>query len=262
MTSGRNLKIPTLSFQIANNGLKWGLLVFFLFFALLPGNASAFNAQEKLVFDLTWTGLKAGTATLEIEKDKDHMKIISTARSADWISVFYPVEDRVELVLGNGPATSLIGLPVNFRMTVREGSHRRDKETIFDHTNHQVTSIDHMRDRKKIFPIGENIHDPLSSFYYVRTLPFEVGKSVYVDIFDNNKVWNVEVQVLRKEKVKTNLGEFNTFVIKPLLKSEGIFNRKGDIYIWITDDQKRVPVKVQTKVPVGSITATLVGGNF
>ena len=168
----------------------------------------------------------------------------------------------MESVLGNELTPSLIGLPVNFRMTVREGSHRRDKETIFDHANHQVTSIDHIRNRKKTFQIGENTQDPLSSFYYIRTLPYEVGKSVYVDIFDNNKIWNVEVQVLRKEKIKTKLGEFNTVVIKPLMKSEGIFNRKGDIYIWLTDDLKRIPVKVQTKVPVGSITATLVGGKF
>jgi hypothetical protein len=46
------------------------------------------------------------------------------------------------------------------------------------------------------------------------------------------------------------------------MKSEGIFNRKGDMYIWLTDDLKRIPVKMQTKVAVGSITATLVGGIY
>jgi len=89
-----------------------------------------------------------------------------------------------------------------------------------------------------------------------------VGRPVYVDIFDSKKVWTVEIQVLRKEKMKTELGEFNTVVIKPLMKSEGIFNRKGDILIWLTDDHKRTPVKMQTKVAVGAITATLVGGTY
>jgi hypothetical protein len=51
-------------------------------------------------------------------------------------------------------------------------------------------------------------------------------------------------------------------VIKPLMKSEGIFYRKGDIIIWLTDDMKRIPVMVQTKVKIGHITATLVRVNY
>jgi hypothetical protein len=93
-------------------------------------------------------------------------------------------------------------------------------------------------------------------------MKLEVGKSVFVDVFDSKKLWNVEVQVLRKEKISTILGEVETIVIKPLMKSEGIFNRKGEILIWLTDDQKRIPVKMNTKVVVGAITATLVGGTY
>ena len=58
------------------------------------------------------------------------------------------------------------------------------------------------------------------------------------------------------------MGDVNTIVIKPLMKSEGIFNRKGDLHIWLTDDEKRIPVRMQTKVAVGSITATLVSGAY
>jgi hypothetical protein len=228
----------------------------------LPGNVSAFNVPEKLIFDLTWTGLKAGTATLEIVNEKDLTKIISTARSADWLSAFYMVDDRTESVLKNTQTMSFIGLPENYRVKVREGRHRRDKEVIFDHANRRATFIDHLGNKKKTYKIGENTLDPLSSFYFIRTTKYEVGKSVYVDIFDSKKLWNVEVQVLRKEKIKTKLGEFDTVVIKPLMKSEGIFNRKGDMYIWLTDDLRRIPVKMQSKVAIGSITATLVSGPY
>ncbi|HLO24600.1 MAG TPA: DUF3108 domain-containing protein, partial [Geobacteraceae bacterium] len=110
--------------------------------------------------------------------------------------------------------------------------------------------------------IKGNTYDPYSSFYYLRTLPLEVGKSVYVSMLDTKQLWNVEVQVLKKERMKTILGEVNTILIKPLIKSEGIFERKGEIFIWLTDDARRIPVKMKTKVAIGSITATLVGGNF
>jgi hypothetical protein len=46
------------------------------------------------------------------------------------------------------------------------------------------------------------------------------------------------------------------------MKSEGIFYKKGDILIWLTDDEKRIPVLLKTKVVVGSITATLIGGQY
>ena len=238
------------------------LPIFFCFLLLLSGSAFAFIIPERLIFDLTWTGVKAGTATLEITVDKENTKIISTARSADWLSVFYTVDDRVESLMRTAQTASLIGLPANYRVKLREGRHRRDKEVVFDHANRQATYINHREGGKRSYTIGENTLDPLSSFYYIRTLKYEVGKSLYVDIFDSKKLWNVEVQVLRREKIKTPLGEFSTVVIKPLMKSEGIFNRKGDMYIWLTDDLKHIPVKMQTKVAVGSITATLVGGTY
>jgi len=237
-------------------------LLAIVFWGLLSASAAASSKEEKFIFDLSWTGIKAGTATLEITAGSDFTRITSTAQSADWVSLFYTVDDRVQSVLLSGGSYPGIGLPQNYRMKIREGKHRRDKEVFFDLADHKAVFIDHIKGEKKEFPISKNVLDPLSSFFFVRTLPFEVGKSVFVDMFDSNKLWNVEVKVLRKEKIETKLGRFDTIVIKPLMQSEGIFYRKGDMYIWLTDDEKRIPVKLQTKVAVGSVTATLVGGSY
>ena len=234
-------------------------LVFLLVFSR---SGLALTVPEKLVFDLTWTGVKAGTSTLETVNDNGRTKIISTARSVDWVSFFYTVDDRIESLLRYEQTPSSVCLPENYRVKLREGRHRRHKESIFDHANGQVTFIDHLEGKRKTYKIDGKTYDPLTSFYYVRTLKLEVGKSVYVNVFDSKKLWNVEVQVLRKERIKTKLGKFDTVVIKPLLKSEGIFSKKGDVYIWLTDDKKRIPVKLESKVAIGSITATLVGGTF
>lgn len=236
------------------------LLIISLAFTMAP-TASALDIPEKLVYDLTWTGIKAGTATQEIIDENDSIRVVSTARSADWISVFFPVEDRVESILTK-VAPPFLGLPKTYRMKTREGKRRKDKELIFDHAKRRAVYIDHQGDRKVEVAINGNTYDPYSSFYYVRTLNLEVGKSVYVSVLDNNELWNVEVQVLKKEKMKTILGEVNTILIKPLIKSEGIFERKGEIFIWLTDDARRIPVKMKTKVAIGSITGILVGGNF
>lgn len=240
----------------------FGTVLTALFFFLCPLTAEPFSIPEKLVYDLTWTGVKAGTATLEIINDKDALKIISTAHSADWVSLFYTVDDRIESRLSRAETKSIVGSPQNYRIKTREGSHRRDNEVIFDIEKRKALFINHLEGKQKEVDIEENTFDPLSCLYYVRILKLETGKSVFVNIFDSKKMWNVEVQVLRKEIIKTSLGSFNTVVIKPLMKSEGIFNRKGDMYIWLTDDEKHIPVKMQSKVAVGSITATLVSGTY
>lgn len=222
-----------------------------------PLSASALSIPEKLTYDLTWTGIKAGTATQEIIDDGNSIRVVSTVRSADWISVFFPVEDKVESSLAKAEPP-LLGLPNHFRMKVREGSHRRDREIIFDQKNLKAQYIDHIGGGKAIVDILQNTYDAYSSFFYVRTLKLEVGKSVFVNILDNKKLWNVEVQVVKKENLHTVLGEVNTIQVRPIMKSEGIFERKGAIDIWLTDDDRRIPVRMKTKVRIGSVTATLV----
>ncbi|HEU0264670.1 MAG TPA: DUF3108 domain-containing protein, partial [Geobacterales bacterium] len=122
--------------------------------------------------------------------------------------------------------------------------------------------IDHRSDERLEIPIPPNIFDAYSCFYHVRSLTLEPDKSLFLTIFDGKEVHRVEVRVLRRETVKTALGNFRTIVVQPLLTSEGIFDGKGSVDIWLTDDERHLPVKMKTKVAVGSVTAALVGGNF
>jgi len=236
----------------------------FAFFLLsgFSAEAFAFKIPETLNYDLTWTGVKAGEASLEIRQNGDEITITSTARSAKWVSVFYTVKDIVESRLQKNQRMQGVGQPVNYRLNIREGKNRKNKEVIFDNTALKATYIDHLENERKEFEIPSFIFDPLSSFYFLRTQNLEVGKSLYVTIFDSKKVWNVEVQVLRKEKVEVPAGEFHTIVVKPLMQSEGIFYRKGEIHIWLTDDERRIPVMLKTKIKIGSVNAMLVGGTY
>lgn len=248
-------------------GLKAVFLIAIAFLIIsqtcfLPIAYSAPSAMpEKFIYDLTWTGIKAGTASLELRNDGEKVKILSTAQSASWVSVFYTVDDRVEsTLLKNSPESFF--QPSQYRIKIREGRHRRDKEIIFDCDNSKATYIDRLKNERKDFQITPPVLDPLSGFYYLRSLNLSVGKPVYITIFDSKKIWNVEVQVLKKEKITLPTGTINTIVVKPLMKSEGIFYGKGEILIWLTDNEKHIPVMMQTKVAIGSITATLVKGLY
>jgi hypothetical protein len=233
------------------------LLLLFILFSCYP--AAALTIPERLEFDITWTGIKAGTAVQEIIRDGGNLKIISTVRSAEWLTPIFPVEDRIETLLAPGGGTQL-GLPRNYRMKVREGRHRRDKEITFNHAAGKAVYVDHLKGERKELAITPTTVDTYTSFYMVRGMRLEPGRSVHVDILDSKKQWRVEVQVLRREMVKTKWGELQTVLIKPLLKSEGIFDRKGELLVWLTDDARHVPVRMKSKVIVGSVTATLVKG--
>lgn len=207
--------------------------------------------KENLSYDIYWLGIYVGNAVIEAVNDQGTLRITSRINSTPFISTFYTVEDYAESLIRDGRS-------IHFRIKQREGRYKSDKETIFDVSNKKVIYFDYLKNKKKEYDIDSVIWDVISGFYYLRTLPLVIGKVIYIDIFDSNKLLKAEVSVLRKEKVKVSgIGEVATVVVKPDLKSEGLFHRKGDIFIWFTDDEKRIPVKVETKVPIGKVVAEL-----
>ena len=228
----------------------------------LPCTTAAFPIPERLEFDVSYTGIPAGRAVQEIRQVGSEIQIVSTAQSADWMKLFFPVNDRIESFLIPGTPPNYIGTPHFFRERIREGRTRRQKDVRFDRHKLEVTTKDLIKKTEKTAKISTKTYDTLSSFFYVRSIPLQVGTSYYIDVFDGKKLWNTEVQVLRREELVTPLGRFKTVVIKPILKYEGIFARTGDIHIWLTDDDRRIPVQMKSKVIIGSITATAVGGSY
>jgi len=225
-------------------------------------SALAFPIPERLEFEISYTGIPAGRVIQEVTQEGNEVRIVSTARSADWLKFFFPVDDRIESLLIKGAPPHFIGVPRLYRERISEGSTRFEKDSVFDREVLEVNTKDFLKKTETTQKITRRTYDTLSSFFYFRTVALQVGTSSFIDIFDCKKLWNTEVQVLRREQVKTKLGTFNTIVIKPLLKSEGIFARTGDMHIWLTDDERRIPVQMKSQVKVGSFTATLVGGSY
>ena len=238
------------------------IAVILLLVSLLGTTASAFKIPERLEFELSYSGITAGHAVQEIKQVENEIHIVSTARSADWLRFFFPVDDRIESYLTAAIPPQAIGTPRLYRERKHEGRTKTDREARFDHEKLEVTSIDHRSKEEKKQGVTKRTYDTLSSFYYFRSIPLEVGMTYFIDIFDFKTLWNTEVKVLRREEIITPVGRFKTIVIQPLLKSEGIFARTGDMFIWLTDDDRRIPVQMRSKVVVGSITATLTGGSY
>ena len=217
------------------------------------------KVPEKLVYHVYWSGIKAGSASLEVENTPEGTTITSRTTSAGFISMFYKVEDLAQSILYPD------GYPRTYILKIREGRHTRDKATFFEAKSNngaqKVTHLNKLDNEETKFDLERQAFDPLSGLYAIRKRRLVVGQSESIDIFDSKKLWSVEVQVLRKEHISMPAGEFDTIVIKPLLQSEGIFMKKGEIYIWLTDDEQKIPVMMKSKVKIGSIIAKLVSKN-
>ncbi len=230
-----------------------------LFFAILlfTSFAEADPAlNKKYHYNLYWSGIKAGEAVMEYVDTPEGFMIRVQAKSSRFISIFYKVDDRAESILYPD------GYPKNSTIKIREGRHRKHKVTSFGQISKEVPQKiifhDILKEEKEEFELERPAYDPLSGFYAMTKTDMEVGRTEFINIFDSKKIFDAEINVLRKEKVRVPAGEFNTIVVNPLLKTEGMFLRKGKMHIWLTDGERKVPVMFKSKVRIGSFIAKLV----
>lgn len=216
-----------------------------------------FHPGEKLTYNISWSKVfTAGTAVMEVMKEQDAadrtvFRFVSTARTTGMVDKAYPVRDRVQSVVDGVTLES-----ISYDLDQRHGSKKKQRQLTFDNINHKVKAISDGVETTADIP--EHALDALSSLYYVRTTPeFIIGKPVIVGIYDSGKCWTVEVHVLGKERIKTPVGEFDTIKVKTYPKYEGVFMHKGEIFIWLTDDRRRIPVLMKSTITIGSIVAQL-----
>lgn len=224
-----------------------------------PTSRRPFKEGEELTYRISWSNIfSAGSATLEVKKETTSegvpvYRFVSRARSTGVVNSFYPVRDTVQSIADAGDLSSRW-----YELAQTRRKRQRHKEFLFDQA---AGTVKVTRDGQvETFNAPPRVADPLSSMYYLRTRDdLNVGTTIMIDVHDSGKNWSVEVQVLGKEKIETSLGEFNTIKVKTYPKYEGVFQNKGEITLWITDDDRRIPVLMKSSVSVGTIVSTLVG---
>ncbi|MCH8286108.1 DUF3108 domain-containing protein, partial [candidate division KSB1 bacterium] len=101
------------------------------------------------------------------------------------------------------------------------------------------------------------VQDVISAFYYIRTLDLKVGDVIELAHYDNDKVYDIVVEVLKKQQVRVPAGKFDCIVIEPKLKTQALFKNEGKIIIYLTDDERKIPVLMVSKVFFGQVAAKL-----
>jgi len=211
----------------------------------------AFGVGEKLSFDINYGFINAGTASMTVEKlieynERPCYQIVTRANSNKFFSSFYKVDDRVESIVD---AAGLFAW--RFEKRLREGGYKAERMYQFDQVHNLVL------DGKDTVSVEPYAHDALSVMYYIRTVPLEVGKSVYAYNYVDGQKVNLEIRVLKEEQITVAAGTFDCLVVEPLTSSVGVFKNEGTLKVWLTNDRLRLPVLMKSKIVVGSISAEL-----
>jgi hypothetical protein len=226
--------------------------------AATPPRIRAFTPGETLTYEISWSKIvTAGTAVMEVKEERllngrKVFRFIATSRSVGVVDKVYPVNDRVQSLFDPQIMQSL-----SFNLSESHGKRKRQRTLTFDHAGRTVVSRLN-NDPPQTLTIPDRVQDALSSLFYLRTMEdFTIGKTHVIEVHDSGKNWSVEVLTLGREKVKTPAGEFNTIKVKTFPRYEGVFMNKGEIFIWLTDDSRKIPVLMKSTISIGSIVTTM-----
>jgi len=209
---------------------------------------------EQFEFQLTWIGIRVGSGVLELRRNGAGRKFTSRARSSEWVSRLYPVDNYAFTVVQDD------GLPLHYENIQREGRYRSHRETFFE--KGRVRHLDHTAGKTYEYETTVRYHDVLSAFLAGRRVDLVPGKSVYMDVFDDGRGQKVEIRVVARETIDTVFGPMDCVVIEPMLDSDGLFRHKGPMRIWLSEDDRRLPIRLEARVLLGAVRASLVGGIF
>ncbi|MCO6465047.1 MAG: DUF3108 domain-containing protein [Bradyrhizobiaceae bacterium] len=215
----------------------------------------AFGVGERLTYDVGYKFISAGTAVFDVAKDLSYVngrpcyKITFVTASHPSLDFIYKVRDTYRTYL------DVDGIfPWKFEQHIRERNYSKDYTAEFDQTEHKAKTTEGTAD------IPAFVHDVVSAFYYVRTLDLKSmkrGQSIKLQNFVDGKVHDLNVYILGKQRIEVDAGIYDCIVVEPRVAQGSPFGFEGRLTLWLSDDERKIPVKVSTQIPIGSIDAEL-----
>ncbi len=227
-----------------------------LYAQLLPHvDDPVFKVGEQLNYRLRYGFITAAEASIRVEDsnvrfdNKPIYHLIADGRTAGSFNLFYKVRNRYDSYIDKKTL-----LPYLYTENIREANYRRTDKARFYQDQKKVVS------NKGTFKGNGQTFDVVSAYYFARNLDvsrLRPGDKFSMDYFLSDGISQLEVQYMGKESVKTPLGRFNCLKFSPSIQPGRIFRKDSKLYLWITDDGNRIPVKAQVEILVGSVTLEL-----
>ncbi len=217
-----------------------------------------FKAGETLEYDVGWSSfVTAGTATVAVKEKKPSYGstayyIVAEGRPTPIVAKLYTLYYKADTLLD-----SFSLLPQRGSLYSEEGKRHRMKTTTFDQGARKASfQVETRTLVKKDLAIPGFTQDALSAIYVLRSIPFKPGEKFNMPVTDNGQIYKVQMQVGGVEPVKTGMGTINAFKITPVITGPDKDSPRG-LALWISDDPRRLPVKMEAQLLVGTFVVTL-----
>lgn len=218
-----------------------------------------FRAGETLTFDVSWSQyLTAGTATVTVREKRPSFGstayyIVAEGRPTALLSKLYTLYYKADTLLD-----VFTLLPQRGSVFSEEGSRTRMKATRFDQTARRgAYEVQTATVFKKDMALPAFTQDPLSAIYVIRALPLKLGGTLTMPVADNGTVYRVQVRVVAQEALATPLGRLTAWKIVPTIldaKGKPAGEKMG---LWISDDARKLPLKMEADLAVGRFVIVL-----
>lgn len=223
--------------------------------SFMPG--ARWPVGERLVYRVYWgiipVGLAVATTDWVEEDGRRLLRIRFRTKSNKVLETVYPVDDVIESVVD--PATFL---PVRFVKNLSEGSHRYHEVTTFDHARGEAYWESKRSGRKKTFKIRPDTRDIPSFMYYMRSHAFTPGTREHYVVMADEKTYDLWIDVKKWERADLPVyGEVECFKAEPEAAFNGLFERRGRIWMWVSRDPRCIATRIVVSIPVATAKVIL-----
>jgi len=219
-----------------------------------------FHPGQQLIYQASWIGIPAAGGKVALHPDGGDPTRLSAEiwiRTNSLTDKFYKMRDYLREEFA---AASLKPAEMNIRQN--EGRRHDTFNVTFDHRDHVVTLVKHgprgVQTRKFL---SYNPSGPVSGAMMALSQPLKPGDSLSFDAFSGTTRYIFELKVVRRERIGTPLGEFDAFRIVPSVTylSDGKINDEvHDTTLWVSADSRRLPLRIESAVFIGSVRIDLV----
>ena len=248
-----------------NTNQKLTMKFILLLFALIVqmnvfGQASSFQSGEVLKFKIKYGWFKASEASLSVStsnlRDQSMYHIVAEGKSTGMLDVFFRVRNRYESYVGIQD-----GLSHRFIRKTSEGGHKKDKMIDFYQDKKLAVVNNYKKDTVSSHSLDGKAQDMISAYYHLREIvdinTIQQDDEFTLNMFFDEENFAFKAKYVGDEILKTDFGTIKAMVFKPYVQADRVFKEKESVTIWISKDKNKIPLKMEAKLAVGSLTAHL-----
>ena len=222
--------------------------------------SAALPPSENLTYRVEWRLITAGRARLEWNtlprQSQPEYQAKLRLESVGLVSKLFKVENDYSAMLNQNLCA------VSAQATSHEGSRARDTRVSFDYAARKAIYLEKDLNRNSVVASQEAeipscVHDVIGGLYYLRTLNLEPGQSTLAPVSDGKKSVMARIEAQQREDIKVPDGSYKTIRYELFLFDNVLYRRSAHLYVWLSDDRRKLPVQIRVKMQITTGTITL-----